>query len=102
MLFCQAMFCASPESYTYTVGETEESLSKTFRRVAVNAHKIEWIVNGNKIVGDGRLDRSTFRSTLQYIIPVGDSIEVICRAWPQNWSDPYVEIVPAIISVQSK
>ena len=96
------MFCASPESYTYTVGETEESLSKTFRRVAVNAHKIEWIVNGNKIVGDGRLDRSTFRSTLQYIIPVGDSIEVICRAWPQNWSDPYVEIVPAIISVQSK
>lgn len=99
---CQAMFCASPETYTYTVDEDEEYLSKTFKCVAINAHKMEWIVNGSKISGHDLMESSTVHSTLHHKIPIGDSVEVVCRAWPFNRSDPYVESEPAVISVQSK
>ena len=86
-------------------GDGEETMTKYLVCFADNAYQIDWIVNGGDINDDDDdmyQYQSAVLSILQYNINVGDSVEVICRAWPHNQSYPHVDSVPAVISFQSK
>ena len=97
------MFYASPENSTYMVGDGEEKLSVLFTCVAINVYKVDWIINGSEMGDDDhRTHQSTARSILKHAIPVGDSVEVVCRAWRHGEDDPSLESEPATISVLCK
>ena len=81
--------------------EAEGNVTKYFTCIAINAYEITWIVNGSEMHGEDRTLQSVFRSTLRYNIPIGDSIEVVCRAKPYNRNALPVDSEPAVISVQS-
>ena len=92
----------SPKNLTYMADDGEENLSTTLLCIADNAYQIDWIVNDSEINDDHQhMYQSTVVSSLQFDISVGDSVEVVCRAWPSDRSN-HVDSVPAVISFQSK
>ena len=85
------------------VGDGEEKLSVLLTCVAINVYKVDWIINGSEMdADDRRTHQSTARSILEYTIPVGDSVEVVCRAWRHGEGDQSLESEPATISVLCK
>lgn len=94
-------FSMSPKNLTYMADDGEENLSTTLLCIADNAYQIDWIVNDSEINDDHQhMYQSTVVSSLQFDISVGDSVEVVCRAWPSDRSN-HVDSVPAVISFQS-
>ena len=102
IFYQQPIFYASPENSTYVAVDGEEKMTKTLICFANNAYQIDWIVNGSdNNDDDDHMYQSAILSILQYDISVGDSVEVICRAWSHNRSYPHVDSVLAVIFFQS-